>query len=147
MMLIACSAAAAVAGVSTPAGGQQELRQGRWETTEGQRNMHMQVGNSKAAAGRNKGPHTTVSICSGGPLPGNSPPRRKGCEVMSYKKGKQSVQMTTRCRWRDGWREEVTTMKFNPTRYAWQTYVTVHNDTFNGTFEEYGTSRWLGPCK
>jgi hypothetical protein len=145
MDVLSCSAAIAMAAAS-PNSGEPQMRQGRWETTSGQRNTINRVGNT-TSPGRDQPPVTTTSICSGGPLPGKSPPNQKGCEVRKYRRTSHSVHMTTICRRGDGSREEATVMTFSPSRYDWQTRVTVSQRGMTVSFEDYGTSRWVGPCK
>ena len=122
------------------------MLRGRWETTRGQRHMVNNIAGATAAR-VDRPPLTTVSICSGGPLPTASPPIQKGCELKSYQKSSHTMHLSQRCRWRDGWRDEVWTMNFSPSRYEWQTQVTVQSGGMTSSFEDYGTSRWVGPCK
>ena len=144
MFVMTCAAAMVAA---SPNSADPQMRQGRWETTKGQRNMQTRVGNS-SHAGRDRPPVTTTSICSGGPLPGASPPsQNRGCEVKEYQRIGSTVHITTRCRFRDGWKEEATVMNFSPVRYDWKTRVTVSGSGTTSSFEDYGTSRWVGPCK
>src|SRR3954454_4246163 len=97
------------------------MRMGRWEMTKGQRNVRNTVG-GVTLPGRDQGPWTSVSVCSGGPLPGKLPPPtsrfdQRGCVIRSYEATSHTARMTTHCPFGDGWRDDVFTGTFSPVRF------------------------------
>ena len=147
MFLLACSAYAGAVAAS-PA--HPQMRLGRWETTRGKRNVRNTRGGA-TSPGRDQGPWTSVSICSGGPLPGKSPPASsldpRGCVIKSYEATNHTARIKTRCPFGDGWREEDSTITFSPVRVDFIKRSTVKASGVDSSFEEYRTSRWIGPCE
>ena len=148
MFLLACSAIAATLAASPT---QPQMRLGRWEMTKGMRNVLNTVGGVTSPS-QDQGPWTSVSICSGGPLPGKSAPptsslNPRGCVIRSYEATSHTARMTTHCPFRGGWRDDVTAITFSPVRVDLVIRSTVKARGVDSSFEEYQTLRWIGPCK
>jgi hypothetical protein len=148
MFLIACSAISATLA-ATPA--EPQMRMGRWEMTRSWRNIRTTV-NGVTSSRPDKGPWTSTSICSGGPLPGKLPPptsqiNPRGCVIKSYEATSHTARMTTHCPSRGGgWRDDDVSFTFSPIRVDYVMRTTVNDSLGHSSLEEYGTQRWLGPC-